>query len=75
MHWVTESDHLHAQDALLAAGRRQESVVDCSSFHVMRCRMVRAAFAFDLHFREQGFDVLPDVTGGAGEGESSPAPR
>jgi hypothetical protein len=27
----------------------------------MRTRIVRNAFAFDQHFREQGFDVLPST--------------
>jgi predicted nucleic acid-binding protein len=59
VHWIGEDEHMHAQNALLAADRRKVSLVDCSSFHVMRSRMVRTAFAFDPHFREQGFDVLP----------------
>jgi predicted nucleic acid-binding protein len=59
VHWMTEGDHAHAQNALLAADRRKLSLVDCSSFHVMRNRMVRTAFVFDPHFREQGFDLLP----------------
>ncbi|MPZ20184.1 MAG: PIN domain-containing protein [Luteitalea sp.] len=59
VHWITEADHMHAQTALLATDRRRLSLVDCSSFHVMRNRVVRTAFAFDPHFREQGFDVLP----------------
>lgn len=62
VHWITESDHMHAQNALLATDRRRLSLVDCSSFHVMRSRMVRTAFAFDAHFREQGFDVLPGTS-------------
>jgi predicted nucleic acid-binding protein len=59
VHWITEADHLHAQNALLATDRRRLSLVDCSSLHVMRSRMVRTAFAFDPHFRDQGFEVLP----------------
>jgi predicted nucleic acid-binding protein len=59
LHWITEEDHQHSQNALLAADRRRLSLVDCSSFHVMRNRQVRKAFAFDPHFREQGFEVLP----------------
>jgi predicted nucleic acid-binding protein len=59
VHWIGEADHMHAQNALLATDRRKVSLVDCSSFHVMRSRMVRTAFAFDPHFREQGFDVVP----------------
>ena len=50
---------MHAQNALLAADRRKVSLVDRSSFHIMRSRMVRTAFAFDPHFRDQGFEVLP----------------
>jgi predicted nucleic acid-binding protein len=59
VHWISEDEHMHAQDALLAADRRKVSLVDCSSFQMMRSRMVRTAFAFDPHFREQGFEVLP----------------
>jgi predicted nucleic acid-binding protein len=59
VHWIGEDEHMHAQNALLAADRRRISLVDCSSFHVMRRRMVRTAFAFDPHFGEQGFEVLP----------------
>jgi predicted nucleic acid-binding protein len=61
-HWIGEADHMHAQNALLATDRRKVSLVDCSSFHVMRSRMVRTAFAFDPHFRQQGFEVLPATT-------------
>jgi predicted nucleic acid-binding protein len=64
VHWITEADHLHAQNALLATDRRKLSLVDCSSFHVMRSRLVRTAFAFDPHYREQGFDVLPVADAG-----------
>jgi predicted nucleic acid-binding protein len=59
VHWMTETDHMHAQNALLATDRRKLSLVDCSSFHTMRTRMLRTAFAFDPHFREQGFELLP----------------
>jgi predicted nucleic acid-binding protein len=70
VHWITEADHLHAQNALLASDRRKLSLVDCSSFHVMRTRMLRRAFAFDPHFREQGFDLLPAPATGNGSSES-----
>lgn len=59
LHVMTEDDHRHAQNAMLAANRRKLSLVDCSSFHVMRARQVRTAFVFDPHFQEQGFEILP----------------
>jgi uncharacterized protein len=62
LHVMSEDDHRHAQNAMLAADRRKLSLVDCSSFHVMRDRQVRTAFVFDPHFREQGFEILPSPT-------------
>lgn len=67
VHWITDGDHAHAQNALLATDRRKLSLVDCSSFHIMRSRMMRTAFAFDPHFREQGFDVIPSSVARAQE--------
>ncbi|WP_295883913.1 PIN domain-containing protein [uncultured Thiohalocapsa sp.] len=57
--WVTEQDHTAAVSALLTQGRRRLSLVDCTSFAVMRRLNLRRAFAFDGHFAEQGFDLLP----------------
>jgi predicted nucleic acid-binding protein len=57
--WISERAHQAGMDAVLTAGRRKLSLVDCVSFHVMRERGVRAVFCFDDHFREQGFDVIP----------------
>lgn len=59
VHWITESDHTHALHATLSANQRRLSLVDCSSFHVMRKRGVRTAFTFDPHFRAQEFAVFP----------------
>lgn len=64
VHWVSEADHVHAQNVLLASDRRKLSLVDCSSFCVMRSRMMRTAFTFDPHFREQGFETLPATAAG-----------
>ncbi len=57
--WVGEGVHGRAVSALLAANRRQLSLVDCTSFELMREHRIRAAFAFDAHFEEQGFVVQP----------------
>ena len=58
IHWIDETEHRAGVTALLAAGRRQLSLVDCVSFLTMRRFNLRAAFAFDRHFTEQGFEVL-----------------
>lgn len=58
VHWVTEADHRTAVTALLTAGRRQLSLVDCVSFAVMRHLQLRTVFAFDSDFAAQGFERL-----------------
>jgi uncharacterized protein len=58
--WVTPDDHSAALAAVLAAGRRDLSFVDTSSFQVMRRLGIRSAFTFDAHFRKHGFEVFPD---------------
>jgi len=56
---VEPSVHRAAVGAVLAAGRRKLSLVDCASFEVMRRRGLRTAFTLDRHFAEQGFAVVP----------------
>ena len=53
--WITRSDHEAALEALLLAGRRGLSMVDCTSFELMRRLDVAECLAFDDHFAEQGF--------------------
>ncbi len=57
--WVSEERHRAGMEAVLAAGRKKLSLVDCVSFQTMRNRGVRTAFCFDAHFREQGFTTAP----------------
>jgi len=57
--WVDEALHGEAREALLAAGRRNVSLVDWTSFLVMRRLGVRKAFTFDPDFGVEGFEVLP----------------
>ena len=57
--WITAEQHRAAMEAMLAAGRKKLSLVDCVSFQTMRARGVRTAFCFDAHFREQGFLSKP----------------
>ena len=53
--WVDESMHRAGVSALLAASKRNLSLVDCVSFEIMRTLGIKSAFAFDRHFSEQGF--------------------
>ena len=57
--WVDEAVHKQGMSALLAANRRDLSLVDCTSFEIMRQRGLDRAFTFDPHFNEQGFEVIP----------------
>jgi predicted nucleic acid-binding protein len=61
--WVDEQIHAAAVAALFASGRRQLSLVDCTSLEVMRRLGISRVFAFDPHFAEQGFEVLPEGAG------------
>lgn len=61
--WVDGTLHHAAVSALLVAGRKKLSLVDCSSFEVMRRTGIRTAFSLDRHFAEQGFQVIPGGTG------------
>ncbi|MBI5508588.1 MAG: type II toxin-antitoxin system VapC family toxin [Deltaproteobacteria bacterium] len=57
--WISFEDHAAALAVLLAAGRRDLSFVDCTSFQIMRRLAIRDVLAFDPHFAEQGFGVRP----------------
>ena len=57
--WVDELAHQAGVTTLLTAGRRDLSLVDCVSFDLMRHLGIHRAFAFDKHFAEQGFELVP----------------
>lgn len=57
--WLTSEDHETAMELLLKIAQRRLSLVDCSSFVVMRRRGIRGAFGFDGHFSEHGFQEIP----------------
>mgnify|MGYP001093106380 FL=1 len=57
--WIDEALHKQGTSAMLAANRRNLSLVDCTSFEIMRQLGVEAVFTFDPHFGEQGFTILP----------------
>ncbi|MDA8170793.1 MAG: PIN domain-containing protein [Nitrospiraceae bacterium] len=57
--WIDAETHRAAMSAFLAASRRKLSLVDCVSFESMRTLGIKTAFAFDPHFKEQGFKLVP----------------
>ncbi|OGP98580.1 MAG: twitching motility protein PilT [Deltaproteobacteria bacterium RBG_19FT_COMBO_52_11] len=57
--FVTLDIHRAGMAALLSAGRRGLSLVDCVSFELMRNLGIKIAFTFDAHFKEQGFTTVP----------------
>ncbi len=62
VHWLSPAEHRAAMSAVLAAGRRGLSFVDCASFEVMRGRRIEAAFTFDPDFEAAGFTVVPGAS-------------
>ncbi len=58
VHWVDAELHARAVSALLAADRRDVSLVDWTSFELMRARGITEVLAFDDDFARQGFTVF-----------------
>jgi predicted nucleic acid-binding protein len=57
--WVTREVHEAAVAAHILTRRRSLSLVDCVSFELMRRTGLTTAFAFDRHFSEFGYTVVP----------------
>jgi predicted nucleic acid-binding protein len=57
--WVDAHLHAEAREALLAASRRDVSLVDWTSFLLMRRHGIAQAFSFDADFAAEGFEVIP----------------
>ncbi|MBS3920965.1 MAG: PIN domain-containing protein [Deltaproteobacteria bacterium] len=55
--WVDMELHEEAVRELERIGKRGISLVDCTSFIVMKRRGVEKAFAFDPDFQDQGFSL------------------
>jgi predicted nucleic acid-binding protein len=53
--WVDETIHEAALDHLIERGKRGLSLVDATSFVVMRTRQLDEVFCFEPHFEEEGF--------------------
>ncbi len=59
--WVDAAMHNAGIESVLAARRRHLSLVDCISFQVMHEHMIQDTLTVDLHFREQGFNILINI--------------
>lgn len=59
--WIEQETHDRASEQLIAANRRQLSLVDLTSFTTMRDLRIEHVFTFDRHFEEQGFLVVPEL--------------
>ena len=58
--WVDAEIHRRAMVALLASADRQISLNDWSSLEVIRQERIERVFSFDAHFRNRGFQVIPE---------------
>jgi len=58
--WIDKSIHAMAMNAFLVANRTKLSLVDRSSFVLMRELELQTAFAFDRHFDQEGFTFPAD---------------
>lgn len=58
-HWVDADLHSIAVKMMLAIGKRDLSLVDCSNIELMRRLGHRTIFAFDRHYPDQGLTQLP----------------
>lgn len=61
--WINEQIHSTAASALLVANRRDLSLVDCTSFEIIRQASINQVFTFDPHFEEQGFVTISHKSG------------
>ena len=60
--WVDEELHAAATAALFTAGRRRLSLVDCTSFELMRRHGIAEALSLDADFVRQGFRLRPPAS-------------
>jgi len=58
LEFVSPEMHRSGIAALLSASRRSLSLVDYISFELMRSSGIKSVFAFNKHFREQGFVIM-----------------
>jgi len=56
--WVDLALHQEAEKELERIGKRGISIVDCTSFIVMKRRGIQKVLAFDPDFLDQGFTIF-----------------
>lgn len=57
--WISQSIHHTGMIVVLTTNHRKLSLVDCTSFEIIRNLHAEQVFTFDPHFSEQGFNVVP----------------
>jgi uncharacterized protein len=58
--WVDETIHNTSLSILKTINLRDLSLVDCTSFEVIRKNNIEKVFTFDRHFADQGFKIVPN---------------
>ena len=56
--WIDEDIHNFCVNTQIAADRKKVSLVDYTSFEIMRRLSIRQVFTFDNHFKDMGFEIL-----------------
>ncbi|MBW6473853.1 MAG: PIN domain-containing protein [Anaerolineaceae bacterium] len=59
--WVDQTIHHAGMVVVLTTNHRKLSLVDCTSFEVLRTLQIEKVFTFDPHFSEQGFNTIPEL--------------
>jgi predicted nucleic acid-binding protein len=55
--WIDQKAHMAATEAMLSHGKNGPSLVDCSSFAIMRENGLQKALAYDKHFSTRKFSL------------------
>ena len=58
--WIDKVLHNLASEIWFSLGRRKLSLVDCTSFIIMRQGKMDKVFGYDRHFTEHGFEILDE---------------
>ena len=58
IYWINSTTHLLSTEALSQGTKSGPSLVDHSSFILMRKSSVKKVFTYDKHFKSQGFEIV-----------------